>query len=158
RSGDHASARARRAPSLSARSPADRRARRGEAQHGRVASPGSRSMRALALISVLLAGCSAKGELWIGGDVHLGTRAKIGRLDAIGALFPGAIGVVNLEGPIGDFDVEGKLVNARASIAELSRAGVRVAGVANNHRGDLGDDGERATKSALGDAGILPAF
>lgn len=107
-------------------------------------------------MALVFAACTPeKGGLWIAGDAHFGARSGLARLDAIGALFPGAIGIVNLEGPVGT--ATGAKLLASVSIDELSRAGVRVAGVANNHRRDLGDEGERATLSALRASGVLAA-
>lgn len=110
----------------------------------------------------VLAACTSpappeKAELWIGGDVHLGLSAPSGRIDAIAALFPGAIGVVNLEGPVGTASAAAKLVNGAASLEELARARVKVAGIANNHRLDFGLEGVATTRAALGARGIAAA-
>ena len=101
-------------------------------------------------------------DLWIGGDVHLGAGGKGVLAPLAGRL--GVNGIVNLEGPIGDgppfvkSEREGKkhiaLGNAPRAIVELRAAGVRVAGVANNHASD-GDP--QRTSSELTRAGVAPA-
>jgi len=115
---------------------------------------------------VLLAGCAAKpaagpagAALWLGGDVHLGARG-FEVLAALPDLTHGEPLAVNLEGPIGDGAEDSsaqRLVNGRQAPAALARAGVRVAGVENNHDDDLGSGGRAATKKALVAAGLLPA-
>ncbi len=113
--------------------------------------------------------CSPGGSpesvhLWIGGDLQPGS----GRHDILAPLVPllnGLPGIVNLEGPVGDGsqppagrDAESpSLVNHPESLGRLHRAHIRVAGIANNHRFDLGDAGVRATIDALLAAEILPA-
>lgn len=85
-------------------------------------------------------------DVWIGGDVHLGDHD----VDVLAPLRPfveGAIGIVNLEGPVAT--TPGKLVNHPASLAVLRAAGVRVAGIANNHARDLGPEAPRHTADAV---------
>ncbi|MCC7535242.1 MAG: CapA family protein [Deltaproteobacteria bacterium] len=98
-------------------------------------------------------------ELWLGGDVHLGARTRrlfASKLDELA----GAAGVVNLEGPVTERPEPSsarRLVNHRARLGVLRSGGVRVAGIANNHRSDLGAEGTRATVAALRSAGITAA-
>jgi len=97
--------------------------------------------------------------LWIGGDVHLGTGGR-GALAGIAAIVRGVPGVVNLEGPVGDGGSAGdppRLTQAPGALAELAAAGVRVAGIANNHAGDAGPGGAAATRDALAAVGVLAA-
>lgn len=98
-------------------------------------------------------------ELWIGGDVHIGKGPGNG-LAPLAAVLEGALGIVNLEGPIGDSPGPGegvRLANAPAGVAGLRAAGVRVMGIANNHSGDRGPSGLEETAAALRGAGALPA-
>ena len=98
-------------------------------------------------------------ELWFGGDVHLGGGGK-GALGPLAALVRGADGIVNLEGPVAPAAPRGpglKLHNAPAALAELRALGVAVAGIANNHAGDAGPSGARATAQAVRASGLLPA-
>lgn len=115
-------------------------------------------MRAL-FASLVLVGCaappvqpgSAPVKLWFGGDVHLGD----GGLPPLP--FEG-VGVVNLEGPIGDgpFTAQ-RLVNAPTAAKALAGAGVKVAFVENNHADDDGEAGRRRTRAVLEAAGVSPA-
>ncbi|MBI5481423.1 MAG: CapA family protein [Deltaproteobacteria bacterium] len=115
---------------------------------------------------LLVAGCAARpgGEtrgaaLWFGGDVHLGARGE-GVLAALPGLTGGEPVVVNLEGPVGDGAASAapeRLVNAVGVPALLAKAGVRVAGVENNHALDIGEAGREATKQALNAAGVTPS-
>jgi poly-gamma-glutamate capsule biosynthesis protein CapA/YwtB (metallophosphatase superfamily) len=123
---------------------------------------GARPALALAAAAVIAA-CSgsaapeARTEVWLGGDVHLGAGDALG---GVGALAAGAWGIVNLEGPIGAGAAESsaeRLVNGPAAPGALARAGVRVAGIANNHDDDLGPGGAAVTARALRAAGIAPA-
>jgi poly-gamma-glutamate capsule biosynthesis protein CapA/YwtB (metallophosphatase superfamily) len=104
---------------------------------------------------VLCAGCSGHAELWLGGDVHLG--ASTGPLVAGVCSLDGAVGIVNLEGPIGPGAAASsaeRLVNDPASLRILVDAGVRVVGTANNHSFDLGEGGLAATRKTLTDHGF----
>jgi len=101
-------------------------------------------------------------NLLLAGDLQAGASPPAALLDGIGGAFGDAAVVVNLEGPIADIasttsggDVV--LASSRDALPMLRRAGVRAAGIANNHAGDAGDGGDRATAAALRDAGILPA-
>ena len=81
--------------------------------------------------------------LWLAGDVHVGAGddpdVVVRRLAALAPLTQGAIGVVNLEGPVTTEPArDGELANAPALLDGLRRAGVEVAGIANNHAADLG--------------------
>jgi hypothetical protein len=75
----------------------------------------------------------------------------------------GAIGVVNLEGPIADgpaatLEAGGvHLRQAARTPALLRRAGVRIATLANNHALDLGEQGRIETIRRLDEAGIIAA-
>ncbi len=123
------------------------------------------SRRAL-IAGGLASACSgrAPSRLWFGGDVHFGASSG-GRLAAIPRLVrkvvgSDAVGVVNLEGPIGSAPSEAggrKLSNCAAAPAELTRAGVRVVGVANNHQDDFGRAGRGQTLRGLTAARLVPA-
>ena len=66
-------------------------------------------------------------ELWLGGDVHVGARSGDGLAPLAGVL-ASALGIVNLEGPVGDSPTPGegiRLVNGPAGVAGLRAAGVR---------------------------------
>jgi poly-gamma-glutamate capsule biosynthesis protein CapA/YwtB (metallophosphatase superfamily) len=100
-----------------------------------------------------------RATLFIGGDVHLGTGGR-GALAGIAAIVRGVPGVVNLEGPIGDGASGGdppRLTQAPGALAELAAAGIRVAGIANNHAGDAGPGGAAATARALAAVGVSAA-
>jgi poly-gamma-glutamate synthesis protein (capsule biosynthesis protein) len=100
-----------------------------------------------------------EATLWFGGDVNLGANSKP-ILDPLAEILRGGTGIVNLEGPVAASLSAGpglKLVNAPAGLAQLREAGVRVAGIANNHAMDAGTDGDRVTAEALRKAGIEPA-
>ena len=108
---------------------------------------------------------AAKGpaRLWLGGDVQMDGRTR-GVLAAIPALVSHASGIVNLEGPIAAAPVAQprprqplRVINAPMVVAELRAAGVRVAGIANNHAGDAGPGGVAATARALREGGVAPA-
>lgn len=99
-------------------------------------------------------------EVWLGGDVHLGGKladpeAVAARLAPLAAHTRG-VGIVNLEGAAGDtLDAPpDRLFNHPFSIRGLARAGVLVAGIANNHARD-GDPG--ATAEAVRAADLIPA-
>ena len=103
-------------------------------------------------------------RLWIAGDVHLGGGGA-DRIAALAAAMPaGAIGVVNLEGPIGGAGewtevgdpARPRLVNGPGTAAALAACGVRAAGIANNHAGDLGPGGAAGTAAALRAGGVAP--
>jgi poly-gamma-glutamate capsule biosynthesis protein CapA/YwtB (metallophosphatase superfamily) len=92
--------------------------------------------------------------VWIGGDVN--------RRDGTGPLlaFPvHGVGIVNLEGPVVSArqapDPHLRLFNTPAGLGALAKAGVRVAGIVNNHRADAGSPAE--TAAALGANGIVAA-
>jgi len=129
---------------------------------------GRRLARRVGCVLVLvLASCRepsrpGPARLWLGGDVHLGTSGASAeaRLAPLTPLVDGAAGIVNLEGPIVDDGAEiaaGQLGNGAGLVAGLARAGVRVAGVANNHAADRGADGAARTIRTLRAAGVLPA-
>ena len=97
--------------------------------------------------------------LWLGGDVHLGA----GGVDVLAPLaseLAGAVGIVNLEGPVGPGAGKSsaeRLVNDARALPLLATYGVAVAGIANNHAGDLGPGGRAQTRRALAAAGIESA-
>ncbi len=127
----------------------------------------------LAALAVAATGCDrprrdasapASAEIWLAGDVHLGgvpvspddVRARLAPLAAWTA---GAVGVVNLEGPaiaMADAPPD-RLANHPAGLAGLRAAGVVVAGIANNHALDGGEDAPGRTAAALRAAGLIPA-
>jgi hypothetical protein len=114
-----------------------------------------RALAATAAFGATLVGGTKRGrtELWIGGDVELGDGHA--RFEGLDRVLDGAAGMVNLEGPVGS---RGGLVwNAPQGLASLRAAGVRVAGIANNHALDRGAEGLAATRAALDAAGILTA-
>lgn len=97
-------------------------------------------------------------DIWFGGDVHLGDRPD-GALSSLKPLVGDAIGIVNLEGPIAERATKlapVTLVNAPRSVAELAAAGVRIAGIANNHADDAGPAGVQSTIETLRKSGISP--
>ncbi len=106
---------------------------------------------------LLLAGCAAPRALWIGGDVHLGTDG-VERLAALRDAMAPAVGVVNLEGPMGSAQAAQAssaqvLINGPRAAEALAAARVVAAGVVNNHAGD-GD--AAATRAALVAARVAP--
>lgn len=118
---------------------------------------------AVALAGLIAAGCRRAQpeavELWIGGDVHVGDQGGRG-LAPLSRMLEGAYGIVNLEGPIGDSPAPGegvRLANAASGVEALRSAGVRVAGIANNHAGDRGPSGPEETAAALRALDIAPA-
>lgn len=107
-------------------------------------------------VVLLLAGCAAPRAIWIGGDVHLGVDGAE-RLRPVSDAMAGAVGIVNLEGPIGTQaqardSSAALLVNGPQTPAALSAAGIVAAGIVNNHSADLGDSA--ATRKALEAAGL----
>lgn len=113
------------------------------------------ALRAAAVGAFLVTGCAAPRALWLGGDVHFGADTG-DRLTAVSAAMAPAVGVVNLEGPIGpDDDARAasaeKLINGPRAAEALAQAGIVAAGIANNHAGD-GD--VTATRAALSAAGV----
>ena len=114
---------------------------------------------------LVLCACSARplsgagAALWLGGDVHLGAGGRE-MLGSLPELTHGEPVVVNLEGPVGDgaeASSSRRLANGRGVPAALARAGVRIAGVENNHANDLGESGRRETLASLTAAGLAPA-
>jgi poly-gamma-glutamate capsule biosynthesis protein CapA/YwtB (metallophosphatase superfamily) len=131
-----------------------------------------RGAAAVGLAAAIVAGCqggrAAPGasEIWIGGDLQLGTDGSdaAARLAPLRELLSDAIGVVNLEGPVvdgvaGEGHGGGRLVvfNGRALVDGLRRAGVAVAGIANNHAEDDEAAGIARTVAVLREAGVVPA-
>lgn len=101
-------------------------------------------------------------DLWLGGDVHIaGTAAGTNTADRLAPLsrhLAGAIGIVNLEGPVGVGESQrDTLFNAAEALPVLAERGVAVVSVVNNHTLDHGPDGVRHTLAALDRAGITPA-
>jgi poly-gamma-glutamate capsule biosynthesis protein CapA/YwtB (metallophosphatase superfamily) len=102
---------------------------------------------------------SAPVELWIGGDVHLGDDTSA-RLSGLDAAIAGAVGIINLEGPVAAAAPSGagvRLHNVPPALASLRSVGVRVAGIANNHSLDAGPEGPERTAQELREAGLVPA-
>jgi poly-gamma-glutamate synthesis protein (capsule biosynthesis protein) len=98
-------------------------------------------------------------RLWFGGDVNLGT-AKNPVLKSLEDILKGGVGIVNLEGPVSEQLPSGKKVKLRnnpGALSQLRDAGVRVAGIANNHALDAGVNGPQQTAQALDRAGIVPS-
>lgn len=96
---------------------------------------------------------------WFGGDVHLGKGGK-NVLSKLKPLVGDAVGVVNLEGAVAEKAADPaklSLLNAPATLAELSNLNIRVVGIANNHAGDAGPDGRAGTAHAVEAAGLLAA-
>ncbi|MCS6912473.1 MAG: CapA family protein [Myxococcales bacterium] len=123
-------------------------------------------MRPAALGLLLLSAClhpspapATEAGLWLGGDVHLGDGPAVLFAPAP-QLLQGAVGVINLEGPVGPpppADGRLRLHNRPSTLVALRDAGVRVVGVANNHAWDAGPHGEAATLAALRAHGLCPA-
>lgn len=91
--------------------------------------------------------------------MNLGT-AKNPVLKPLEDILKGAEGIVNLEGPVAEHLPSGKklkLMNAPEALPQLLNAGVRVAGIANNHALDAGANGPQQTVQALQGAGIEPS-
>jgi poly-gamma-glutamate synthesis protein (capsule biosynthesis protein) len=89
----------------------------------------------------------------------LGT-AKNAVLKPLEDILKGGVGIVNLEGPVAERLPTGrklKLMNAPGALLQLRDAGVRIAGIANNHGGDAGPKGPQHTADALQGAGITPS-
>jgi poly-gamma-glutamate capsule biosynthesis protein CapA/YwtB (metallophosphatase superfamily) len=80
-------------------------------------------------------------------------------LQDIAGMVQGAIGIVNLEGPVTERLPQDqlRLWNAPRTLAELSALEIKVAGIANNHALDAGSSGAEQTQKRLREAGILPA-
>lgn len=99
-------------------------------------------------------------ELWLGGDVNLGDGGR-GQLQGIAGIVQGAVGIVNLEGPVAQHlprrPATLRLWNAPLALAEISALNVKVAGIANNHSGDAGAAGPERSARQLREHGILPA-
>lgn len=110
------------------------------------------------------AGPPAGAELWFGGDVHLGPRGPEALAPLAAAMAPAA-GVINLEGPIDPRGAQAgavreaaalRLFNGPGSAAALASSGIAAAGLANNHAGDAGPEGQVRTARALEAAGVAP--
>jgi Bacterial capsule synthesis protein PGA_cap len=99
-------------------------------------------------------------DLWLGGDVNLGDGGH-GQLQDIGGIVQGAVGIVNLEGPVVESSQLRRgtlgLWNAPGALAELSFLNVRIAGIANNHARDGGAAARTRSAQLLREHGILPA-
>ena len=100
--------------------------------------------------------------LWFGGDVHLIGDAE-SRLASLESLVEGDAGFVNLEAPVGE-DARAtrrvdsvELVNHRSVLSALYTRGVRVVGLENNHRLDLGEAGYSRTLAAAHETGLRVA-
>ncbi len=98
-------------------------------------------------------------RIWLGGDVNLGDEGN-GQLKDIAGMVQGAIGIVNLEGPVtARIPAHGKLRlwNSTQALQELRALNVRAAGIANNHAFDAGQYAPVKTAEILRDNKILPA-
>jgi poly-gamma-glutamate capsule biosynthesis protein CapA/YwtB (metallophosphatase superfamily) len=101
-------------------------------------------------------------DLWLGGDVNLGNGGR-GQLQGVGikGSVQGAVGIVNLEGPVATEAQVSKrtlrLWNSPASLKELAGLNVKVAGIANNHAEDAGEGGWQRSAEELRRLGFLPA-
>lgn len=99
-------------------------------------------------------------DLWLGGDVNLGDGGRA-QLQGIAPIVQGAIGIVNLEGPVAQrSDLrQGTLGlwNAPQALVELAALNVKVAGIANNHAQDAGTAEVTRSAQELSEHGILPA-
>jgi len=98
-------------------------------------------------------------RLWVGGDVHLGAERGHALLAPHLARLAVGAGIVNLEGPVSSRETRRQrgrvaLFNHPDALSRLVGAGVRVAGIANNHRTDAGPDGTTGTGRALRGRGI----
>jgi hypothetical protein len=109
------------------------------------------------LTGLILTACSsAPTRVWIAGDVQM-TGECARRLAALDT-WPGT-GIVNLEGPVGPprpLSAQ-QLYNTAAVVPALVARGVKVVGMANNHRLDRGAAGSTVTRRAIVDAGARPA-
>jgi poly-gamma-glutamate synthesis protein (capsule biosynthesis protein) len=113
------------------------------------------------------AGCAREAprsaQIWIAGDLHVG-EGPADVLEPIAELTGRSPLFLNLEGPVARAPTSGskghatlRLSNHPDALPSLFAAGVRVAGIANNHAGDAGSDGPARTAGALERAGIAPA-
>lgn len=110
--------------------------------------------RCVGFALLLTSACAAPRALWFGGDVHLGVGGAE-RLAAVHAAMGPAVGVVNLEGPIGTEHAaraasEAALINGPQAPAALAAAGIAAAGIANNHARDPGGGATAALLEAAG--------
>ncbi len=97
-------------------------------------------------------------DIWLGGDVHLG-KGNTNVLAPLKSITHNATGIINLEGAVAETSSlrEGiVLLNAPHRLAILKEAGVAVAGVANNHAQDAGDQSLVHTVEQIRMAGLLP--
>lgn len=97
-------------------------------------------------------------RLWLAGDVHRASDLPL--FEGVG---PSGFGIVNLEGAIDEGHeserVSDKLLlrNSPRVVAALQSAHVVIAGIANNHRDDLGAQAKERTRAVLKAAGIETA-
>jgi poly-gamma-glutamate capsule biosynthesis protein CapA/YwtB (metallophosphatase superfamily) len=98
-------------------------------------------------------------DLWLGGDVNLGDGGR-GQLQGIAGIVQGAVGIVNLEGPIVERVQLRRgslgLWNSPQALPELDALNVRVAGIANNHFTDAGVHSIARSAQRLDEQGLLP--
>ncbi len=99
-------------------------------------------------------------DLWLGGDVNLGDGGRE-QLQGISGIVQGATGVVNLEGPVAQrsqlLTHKFRLWNSPNALGELLALHVQVTGIANNHSGDAGKNGQQKSAVRLKQRNILPA-
>jgi hypothetical protein len=107
---------------------------------------------------IFLLGCARPATFWIGGDVFVASDRPI-LAPELAAHLHGP-GIVNLEGPVGDppgatsDGTRTTLLADPAALPALRDAGIRFAGLANNHRDDAGPEGPARTAAALAALGI----
>jgi poly-gamma-glutamate synthesis protein (capsule biosynthesis protein) len=114
----------------------------------------------LLLTAALAAAPTPTADLWLGGDVHLGSSGA-GVLDPLAPALRGAAGMVNFEGAISESPTAAgdggplRLFSHPRSAGQLAAAGVAVVSLANNHALDAGPRGLARSRQVLGAAGIL---
>ena len=116
-------------------------------------------------------GCARPGiVLAAAGDLELDERSGAAQLGSLGALLPGQLRLLNLEGPLttrgaaAGLDAAGRPTGApirfraRPGAAALLHGRIDVVSLANNHALDQGLDGRDDTARALFSQGIAAAF
>jgi poly-gamma-glutamate capsule biosynthesis protein CapA/YwtB (metallophosphatase superfamily) len=104
---------------------------------------------------------SKEVSLWFAGDVHLGASEQNVLTNLREATQEFGCGVINLEGAVSTKASE--IINGKPSLfihpktlSYLKELGVCLAGIANNHSKDTGEDGPTQTASALREANLTP--
>ena len=124
-------------------------------------------LQLVVLCPMVLSNCSPETEadqyrIWIGGDFHFG-EGRSAVLEPLSHLLQGAIGFVNLEGPLHGgkethVDDSGRvwLFNSPRTLPQqLAALNIQAVGTANNHQHDAGSSGVHETERHLKQAGIL---